>query len=41
MPSESEPEVRTVSGVLRGCREAGRAVFRGIRILNTGDEGGK
>ncbi|MEU8375692.1 carboxylesterase family protein [Micromonospora sp. NPDC048894] len=31
MPSESEPEVRTVAGVLRGCREAGRAVFRGIR----------
>ncbi|MEV4773163.1 carboxylesterase/lipase family protein [Micromonospora humida] len=30
MPSESEPEVRTVAGVLRGCREAGRAVFRGI-----------
>ncbi|MEU7619356.1 carboxylesterase family protein [Micromonospora rifamycinica] len=30
MPSESEPEVRTVAGVLRGCREAGLAVFRGI-----------
>ncbi|WP_431886831.1 carboxylesterase/lipase family protein [Micromonospora wenchangensis] len=30
MPSESEPEVRTVSGVVRGRREAGRAVFRGI-----------
>ncbi|MEV6708514.1 carboxylesterase/lipase family protein [Micromonospora wenchangensis] len=30
MPSESEPEVRTVAGVLRGRREAGRAVFRGI-----------
>lgn len=30
MQSESEPEVRTVVGVLRGCREAGLAVFRGI-----------
>ncbi|WP_431911793.1 carboxylesterase/lipase family protein [Micromonospora carbonacea] len=30
MQSESEPEVRTVVGVLRGGREAGLAVFRGI-----------
>ncbi|MFB9234106.1 carboxylesterase/lipase family protein [Plantactinospora siamensis] len=30
MPSESEPEVRTIAGVLRGRREAGRTVFRGI-----------
>ncbi|MFC6082164.1 carboxylesterase/lipase family protein [Sphaerisporangium aureirubrum] len=29
-PSESEPEVRTVAGVVRGGREAGLAVFRGI-----------
>ncbi|MFC4533051.1 carboxylesterase/lipase family protein [Sphaerisporangium dianthi] len=29
-PSESEPEVRTTAGVLRGGREAGLAVFRGI-----------
>jgi para-nitrobenzyl esterase len=29
-PSESEPEVRTAAGVLRGGREAGLAVFRGI-----------
>ncbi len=29
-PSESEPEVRTAAGVLRGRREAGLAVFRGI-----------
>lgn len=29
-PSESEPEVRTAAGVLRGSWEAGRAVFRGI-----------
>ncbi|MFI6505965.1 carboxylesterase/lipase family protein [Streptosporangium sp. NPDC050855] len=29
-PSESEPEVRTRAGVLRGGREAGLAVFRGI-----------
>ncbi|MET8162614.1 carboxylesterase family protein [Sphaerisporangium sp. NPDC005289] len=28
--SESEPEVRTTAGVLRGGREAGLAVFRGI-----------
>ncbi|MCU1641824.1 MAG: carboxylesterase/lipase family protein [Nocardia sp.] len=26
-PSESEPEVRTAAGVLRGSREAGLAVF--------------
>jgi para-nitrobenzyl esterase len=29
-PPESEPEVRTAGGVLRGGREAGLAVFRGI-----------
>ncbi|MFG3522033.1 carboxylesterase/lipase family protein [Nocardia nova] len=29
-PSESEPEVRTAVGVLRGRREAGLAVFRGV-----------
>jgi para-nitrobenzyl esterase len=29
-PPESEPEVRTAAGVLRGGREAGLAVFRGI-----------
>ncbi|MET7772185.1 carboxylesterase family protein [Nocardia sp. NPDC005366] len=29
-PSESEPQVRTTAGVLRGNREAGLAVFRGI-----------
>lgn len=29
-PSESEPEVRTATGALRGSREAGLAVFRGI-----------
>ncbi|WP_220498750.1 carboxylesterase/lipase family protein [Microbispora sp. H10949] len=29
-PYESEPEVRTAAGVLRGGREAGLAVFRGI-----------
>ncbi|WP_436763540.1 carboxylesterase/lipase family protein [Streptosporangium sp. V21-05] len=29
-PSESEPEVRTTAGVLRGGREAGLAVFRGV-----------
>ncbi|KAA9381516.1 carboxylesterase/lipase family protein [Microbispora cellulosiformans] len=29
-PYESEPEVRTAAGVLRGVREAGTAVFRGI-----------
>ncbi|GAA4194895.1 carboxylesterase/lipase family protein [Microbispora amethystogenes] len=29
-PYESEPEVRTAAGVLRGGREAGMAVFRGI-----------
>ncbi|OLZ65734.1 carboxylesterase [Streptomyces sp. IMTB 2501] len=29
-PSESEPEVRTAAGALRGSREAGLAVFRGI-----------
>jgi para-nitrobenzyl esterase len=29
-PSESEPEVRTAAGVLRGTREARLAVFRGI-----------
>src|SRR4051794_23821218 len=29
-PSESEPQVRTTAGVLRGGREAGLAVFRGI-----------
>ncbi|MGW4471155.1 carboxylesterase/lipase family protein [Nonomuraea sp. NPDC004354] len=29
-PSESEPEVRTGAGVLRGGREAGLTVFRGI-----------
>jgi para-nitrobenzyl esterase len=29
-PSESVPEVRTAAGVLRGGREAGLAVFRGI-----------
>ena len=29
-PSESEPEVRTAAGGLRGGREAGLAVFRGI-----------
>src|SRR5437868_8050337 len=29
-PSGSEPEVRTVAGVLRGRRESGLAVFRGI-----------
>ena len=29
-PSESEPEVRTAAGVLRGGREAGLTVFRGI-----------
>ena len=29
-PSESEPEVRTVAGVLRGGRQASLAVFRGI-----------
>ncbi|WP_433760407.1 carboxylesterase/lipase family protein [Nocardia sp. CA-135398] len=29
-PSESAPEVRTAAGVLRGAREAGLAVFRGI-----------
>ncbi|MFX0578949.1 carboxylesterase/lipase family protein [Nocardia nepalensis] len=29
-PFESEPEVRTAAGVLRGGREAGLAVFRGI-----------
>ncbi|GGK74045.1 carboxylic ester hydrolase [Sphaerisporangium melleum] len=29
-PSESEPEVRTAAGVVRGGREAGLAVFRGI-----------
>ncbi|GAA4557105.1 carboxylesterase/lipase family protein [Planotetraspora kaengkrachanensis] len=29
-PSGSEPEVRTAAGVLRGGREAGLAVFRGI-----------
>ena len=28
---QSEPEVRTPAGVLRGSREAGLAVFRGIR----------
>ncbi|WP_440106584.1 carboxylesterase/lipase family protein [Streptosporangium sp. H16] len=28
--SESEPEVRTAAGVLRGGREAGLAVFRGV-----------
>src|SRR5689334_17965186 len=30
--SESEPEVRTVAGVLRGGWEASLAVFRGIRF---------
>ena len=29
-PSESEPEVRTAAGIVRGGREAGLAVFRGI-----------
>lgn len=29
-PSESAPEVRTAAGALRGSREAGVAVFRGI-----------
>ncbi|MBO3744856.1 carboxylesterase/lipase family protein [Streptosporangiaceae bacterium NEAU-GS5] len=29
-PSESEPEVRIAAGALRGSREAGLAVFRGI-----------
>ncbi|MBP2707886.1 carboxylesterase family protein [Microbispora sp. RL4-1S] len=29
-PSESEPEVRTAAGALRGGREAGLAVFRGV-----------
>ncbi|MEU8306241.1 carboxylesterase family protein [Actinomadura sp. NPDC048955] len=29
-PSGSEPEVRTAAGVLRGTREAGLAVFRGV-----------
>ncbi|GIH94754.1 carboxylesterase/lipase family protein [Planobispora siamensis] len=29
-PSGSEPEVRTAAGVLRGGREAGLAVFRGV-----------
>ncbi|MFI6504754.1 carboxylesterase/lipase family protein [Nonomuraea typhae] len=29
-PRESEPEVRTAAGVLRGVRESGLAVFRGI-----------
>ncbi|WP_066369939.1 carboxylesterase/lipase family protein [Herbidospora mongoliensis] len=30
LSSESQPEVRTSAGVLRGGREAGRAVFRGV-----------
>lgn len=29
-PSQSSPEVRTAAGVVRGSREAGSAVFRGI-----------
>ncbi|WP_062348797.1 carboxylesterase/lipase family protein [Herbidospora yilanensis] len=29
-PSTTEPEVRTAAGVLRGTREAGLAVFRGV-----------
>ncbi|MFG2873559.1 carboxylesterase/lipase family protein [Streptomyces sp. NPDC048337] len=29
-PSGPQPEVRVAAGVLRGCREAGVAVFRGI-----------
>jgi len=29
-PSESQPEVRAVAGTLRGSREGGTAVFRGI-----------